>query len=79
MDKEVSLKSAKEAEHLVGLGCKVSLVDIQLEGSFTEGGAVEGEAIFEWELNFSASEKRKKFGSTASFSKRLKTLTLIKR
>ena len=31
VDEEVSLDSADEAEHLVGWGCKVSLMDLQLE------------------------------------------------
>ena len=29
VDDKVSLKSTEEAEHLVGWGCKVSLVDLQ--------------------------------------------------
>ena len=29
MEEEVSLKSAEEAERLVGWGCKVSLMDLQ--------------------------------------------------
>ena len=66
MDKEVSMDSAEEAEHLVGWVCKVILTDLQLAGSFTEQVTGTGKAIFEGWFKFAASEARKKFDSTAS-------------
>ena len=39
--------SAEETEHLVGWVCKVSLMVIQSEGSFTEYVTVSIKAIFE--------------------------------
>ena len=55
---------------LVGWGWKVSLMDIQWSGSFTEAGTVAGKAIFEVGFKFSASESRKNFDSTASADRR---------
>ena len=66
MDEEVSLDSSEEAERLVGWVYKFILIDIQGSGSFTEDGTGSGQAIFEEGFNFSASEARKKFDSTAS-------------
>ena len=66
VDEEVFMGSVEEAECLVGWGCKSMLIYIQLLGSFNEEGMVAGKYIFEGGLNFSASESRKKFDSTAS-------------
>ena len=51
---------------MVGWGCKISLIDLQLSGSYT--GEVMGsrKAIFEGGIKFADSESRKKFDSTAS-------------
>ena len=64
--KEVSMVSVEEAERLVGWGCKIRLIDLQLSGSFTEEVMVSVNDIFEVGFNFAASGLRNKFNGTAS-------------